>query len=95
MHLLQGLKIATLIIILNILPLNFLTQATLNSSKKELNKDSASNEVKGNKLNHSKHHKHVDEWSKCECGEGLPGKQKKKAKKNRLLKVVSGYVPNR
>ena len=79
MHLFQCFKIATLIIILNILPLNFLTHATLNSSKKELNKDSASTELKVDKLNHSKHHKHVDEWSKCECGEGLPGQKKKKA----------------
>ena len=37
----------------------------------------------------------LDSWSHCKCGKGIPGKPKHGRRRPRILKVASGYGPNR
>ena len=67
-------------------------ESKLQEKEKEIRKV---NKVKVPSKHSSKTSDWLDSWSHCKCGKGIPGKPKHGRKRPRILKVASGYGPNR
>ena len=67
-------------------------ESKLQEKEKEIRN---ANKVKVPTKHSSKTYDWLDSWSHCKCGKGIPGKPEHGRKRQRILKVASGYGPNR
>ena len=53
------------------------------------------NEVQVSRKSPSKSQAWIDQWTGCKCGKGIPGERNQQKNKKKILKIASGYGPNR